>query len=61
MKGTKFGAIINPGDSVGSTLVALLEGRANPSLKMPHGDRKPLSAENIQTIRKWIDQGAQNN
>jgi len=61
MKGTKFGAIIKPGDSLSSTLVLLIEGKADPSLKMPHGDRKPLSVEQIKTIKTWIDEGAPNN
>jgi uncharacterized membrane protein len=61
MKGTKFGPVIKAGDSLSSTLVILVEGRADPSLKMPHGDRPPLSSEEIKTIRQWIDQGAMNN
>lgn len=61
MKGTKFGPVIKPGDSLSSTLVILVEGRANASINMPHGDRPPLSKEQIQTLRQWIDQGAKNN
>lgn len=61
MKGTKFGPVIKAGDSLSSTLVILVEGRADPSLKMPHGDRPSLSAEQIKTLRQWIDQGAMNN
>ncbi|MEW5757012.1 MAG: c-type cytochrome domain-containing protein [Pseudomonadota bacterium] len=60
MKGTKFGPIIEPGNSISSTLVRLIEGRADPSLKMPHGD-KSLSQAQIDTIKRWIDQGAKNN
>jgi uncharacterized membrane protein len=61
MRGTKFGAVVLPGDPLTSTLVMLIEGRADPSLKMPHGDAKPLSAEDIATVRKWVEQGAKNN
>jgi len=61
MKGTRFGPVVKPGDSLSSTLVILIEGRADPSLKMPHGDRQPLSPGQIQMIRQWIDQGAKNN
>ena len=61
MKGTKFGPVIKPNDSLSSTLVILVEGRADPSIRMPHGDREPLTKEQIETIRKWIDQGAKNN
>ena len=61
MKGTKFGSVIKAGDSLSSTLVILVEGRADPSIKMPHGDRPALSASEIKTLRQWIDQGAMNN
>lgn len=61
MKGTKFGSVIKAGDSLSSTLVILVEGRADPSIKMPHGDRPALSASKIKTLRQWIDQGAMNN
>lgn len=60
MKGTKFGPVIKPNDSLSSTLVILIEGRADPSIKMPH-KREPLTKEQIETIRNWIDQGAKNN
>ncbi|HFE32327.1 MAG TPA: hypothetical protein ENJ17_03345 [Gammaproteobacteria bacterium] len=61
MKGTKFGAIVRPGDSTSSTISILIEGRADPSINMPHGDRPPLSKEETDTIAKWINQGAKNN
>lgn len=61
MKGTKFGPVIKAGDSLSSTLVILVEGRADPSIKMPHGNREGLSPDEIKTLRLWIDQGAMNN
>ncbi len=61
MKGTKFGAIVRPGDSTSSTISILIEGRADPSINMPHGDRPPLSKEETEIIAKWINQGAKNN
>lgn len=61
MKGTKFGPVIKPGNSLSSTLVLLVEGRADPSIKMPHGDRPALSATEVNVLRQWIDQGAANN
>jgi uncharacterized membrane protein len=61
MKGTKFGPVIKPHDSLSSTLMILVEGRADPSIKMPHGKREPLTKDQIQTIGKWIDEGAKNN
>lgn len=61
MKGTQYGPVVLPGDPLTSTLVMLIEGRADPSLKMPHGDATPLSAAEIATIRQWVEQGARNN
>lgn len=61
MKGTKFGAVIKPGDSFASTLIMLVEGRADPSIKMPYGINGSLSKDKIDLLKKWIDQGAKNN
>lgn len=61
MKGTKFGAMVIGGDSEGSNLVVLMEGRADPSISMPHGSMKKVARRDIKTIRLWIDQGARNN
>jgi uncharacterized membrane protein len=61
MQGTRYGPVVLPGDALTSTLVMLIEGRAHPSLKMPHGDAPALSAEEVRTIRTWVEQGAPNN
>ncbi len=61
MKGTKFGAMVIGGDSEGSNLVVLMEGRADPSISMPHGSMDKVASKDIKTIRLWIDQGAKNN
>ena len=61
MKGTRFGPVVVAGDSLGSTLVVLVEGRADPSIAMPHGDSKPMLQSEIDTLKAWIDQGAPNN
>ena len=37
MKGTSFGPVVLPGDPLTSVLVMLIEGRADPSMNMPHG------------------------
>jgi hypothetical protein len=42
-------------------MLVLMEGRADPSISMPHGGQKAVSAEDIQKIRLWIEQGAKNN
>lgn len=60
MKGTKFGAIVKPGDSLSSVLIMLIEGRADPSIKMPHG-KDSLPKEKIEVLKKWVEQGARNN
>jgi hypothetical protein len=61
MKGTKFGPVVIPGEPLTSVLVMLIEGRADPSIKMPHGGAKPLTADETKTIRRWVKQGAKNN
>jgi hypothetical protein len=61
MKGTQFGPVVLPGDPLASVLVMLLEGRADPSLKMPHGGATTPSPEEILTIRRWVEQGAKQN
>ena len=61
MRGTKFGPMVIAGDSAGSNMIVLMEGRADPSISMPHGAMKPVRKADIDTIRAWIDQGAKNN
>ena len=61
MKGTQYGPMVIPGDSAGSNLIVLMEGRADPSISMPHGSAEPVSAADIDTLRRWIDQGAKKN
>jgi len=60
MKGTRFGAIVKPGDSLTSALIMLVEGRADPSIRMPH-QKEPLSKNQIALLRSWVEQGAKNN
>lgn len=61
MKGTRFGPMVIAGDAESSNMVVLIEGRADPSIRMPHLEKEPLAPEDIRTIRSWIDQGAVNN
>jgi len=60
MKGGKFGAFVIPGDPVTSTLNMLVEGRADQSIRMPHG-REKLGDREIETLRVWVQEGAKNN
>lgn len=60
MEGTQHGAVIIPGKSINSSLNRMVEGRVDPSIKMPHGD-KQLTDEEIVLLKNWVDQGAKNN
>ena len=61
MKGTKNGPMVIAGDVEGSNILVLMEGRADPSISMPHGKQESVSKQDIQTISSWIEQGAKNN
>jgi hypothetical protein len=62
MKGTRHGPVIKPGDSYTSALVMLVEGRADPSLRMPHDTKGPVPTQaDIEMVKTWIDQGAKDN
>lgn len=60
MKGTKFGPMVVPGDADSSNLMRLLDWRASPELRMPHGKKK-LSTCDRDAIRSWINEGAKDN
>ena len=69
MKGTNFGAVVVPNSSMSSTLYLVIAHKTDPAIHMPphHEDalaegRGPaLTAEQIDTIGTWVDQGAKNN
>jgi hypothetical protein len=61
MKGTKHGPVVKAGDSFTSVLVMLVEGRADPALRMPHDEGEAPGQEEIEIVKMWIDQGAKNN
>jgi len=60
MKGTKFGAMVIPRDPESSSLMWLLDWRASPEERMPHGKKK-LSICDRNAIRAWIREGAKDN
>lgn len=60
MKGTSHGPVVVPGDAFLSNLMVLIDGRAGPELKMPHG-RKDLSRWEKTLLRRWINRGALDN
>lgn len=55
LKGSDYGPVVTPGKSDQSRLVRRLLAKERP--QMPYGG-PPLSAAEIDTIRKWIDAGA---
>jgi hypothetical protein len=60
MKGTKHGAVVVPGNTVASTLMVLIDGRADKSIRMPHNER-PLLKQQVEIVRDWVKQGAVKN
>ncbi|MEN8175519.1 MAG: hypothetical protein ABFS23_07135 [Pseudomonadota bacterium] len=60
MRGTRYGPVIVVGDAESSTLVRMVEGRVDPSIKMPHG-KGNLPADQQAALRQWVEQGASNN
>ena len=60
MKGTRSGPMVIPRDPDGSNLMWLLDWRASPQLRMPHGKKK-LSVCDRDAMRGWIREGAKNN
>ena len=61
LKGTNAGPMVIASDVEGSNMLVLMEGRADPSISMPHGAMDPVPASDIATIKLWIAQGAKNN
>ena len=58
MKGTKFGAIVSPGDPWTSNLMAVIDGRTDASITMPHSKRRAMTKEDRRILRRWIIDGA---
>ena len=69
MTGTKYGQVVVPGSRMSSALYLVIAGKTAPEIRMPpHNDESfaegrgsMLSANMIETIGLWIDQGAKNN
>jgi uncharacterized membrane protein len=60
MKGSQYGPVIDPGSARTSSLYILISAKDHLTINMPRG-RTPLSDEEIETIRLWIDNGALEN
>lgn len=52
---------VDPGDAANSYLVHKIEGTQSVGQRMPLGSSTPLSPDQIQLIRNWINQGAKDN
>lgn len=69
MKGTKFGPVVIAGDSLSSTIYRVVNHMTDPKIHMPPHDKRalakgraePLEGSEINLIKAWIDQGANNN
>ncbi len=69
MKGTKFGQVVVAGSRMSSSLYLVVAGKTAPEIRMPphneesfaQGRGVMLSADAIETIGLWIDEGAKNN
>jgi hypothetical protein len=57
LRGGNSGAVLKPGDAVGSRLLQAVAG-LDPDVKMPPEGKKPLSSAEIALLRAWIEQGA---
>jgi hypothetical protein len=57
MEGSRFGPVINPGSAMTSSLYIMISGEERLTVNMPHGSA-PLSGDEIETIRLWIESGA---
>ena len=58
MKGTKHGPVIVPGDSFTSNLMAVIEGRTDKSISMPHNAKRDMTKADRRVLRKWVVDGA---
>jgi hypothetical protein len=57
MKGTNLGPVVVAGSAESSTLFRMVAGKTDPEIHMPQaGDS--LGDDQIEIVRKWIDQGA---
>jgi len=57
LTGTQYGPVIIPGSPETSTLMAVIQGRADSKISMPHEGRR-LTPNRIQNIQLWIAAGA---
>ncbi len=69
MSGTQFGKVVVPGSSMSSALYLTVANVTAPEIHMPphhedkwaQGQGNPLTEDQVETIKDWIDQGALDN
>ncbi len=69
MKGTKYGPVIEPGNSASSSLYRMVAHKVDLEIQMPphhdealaKGREDALTPGQIKFIERWIDEGAKNN
>ena len=69
MQGTSLGPVVIPGSAESSNLYRVIAEKTAPEIRMPphhdvswaKGRGKPLSDEQVDVIKRWIEQGAKNN
>jgi len=61
MKGGKHGVAVKPGNSKESLLMQKMDAEPPFGKKMPPSKKLIPSAEQIEILRQWIDQGAKKN
>jgi hypothetical protein len=49
-----------PREAFTSNLIAVIDGRTDPALSMPHNKKRMSKCERL-LIRFWVNQGAKNN
>ena len=57
MKGTRYGAVVMPGLPAHSTLISVVKGTADPTLRMPPGTER-LHESELESLESWIEAGA---
>lgn len=58
LRGGDYGVVIVPGHASDSALIQRVTG-SSAALQMPPDDEPPLDHDEIETLRAWIDQGAE--
>ncbi|MDH3338552.1 MAG: hypothetical protein OER22_05930 [Gammaproteobacteria bacterium] len=69
MKGTELGPVVIPGSSESSNLYRVIAAKTAPEIRMPphhqqswaEGRGHPLTAKQVEIIKRWIDEGAKDN